>query len=111
MKFTLVPQGEIVRSVALAVIVAFGAVSSVSTANAATSVLKLHKTSVDGCQKFVKPNGKTWKAVGKIVVQGACPAELKGTPTIHGEMLDAHSVKLANGSVCRFDDHGTGRCS
>ncbi|UDL88981.1 hypothetical protein LGH82_28430 [Mesorhizobium sp. PAMC28654] len=109
MKFTLVRKSKNMRSLALAVTVAFGAIGSVSMADA--SVLKLHKTSVDGCQKFVKPDGKTWKAVGKIVVQGACPADLKGTPTIHGEMLDAHSVKLANGSICRFDDHGSGRCS
>lgn len=111
MKITFVRKGDTTRGLAIAAIVAFGAIGSVSMADAATSVLKLHKTSVDGCQKFVTPNGKTWKAVGKIVVQGACPADLKGTPTIHGEVLDAHSIKLANGSVCRFDDHGKGRCS
>lgn len=105
MKFSLAGKG------AFAAIVAFGVIGSGPTAYAATSVLKLHKTSVDGCQKFVTPKGKTWKAMGKIVVQGACPAELKGKPTIHGTVLDTHSIKLANGSVCRFDDQGKGRCS
>ncbi|WP_137934577.1 hypothetical protein [Mesorhizobium comanense] len=111
MKHSFVRKGEIMKGLAIAAIAAFAAVGPVSIADAAASVLKLHKTSVDGCQKFVTPNGKTWKAVGKIVVQGTCPAELKGKPTIHGEVLDAHSIKLANGSICRFDDQGKGRCS
>ncbi|WP_349962573.1 hypothetical protein [Rhizobium sp. ZPR3] len=82
------------------------------TTQAASPVLQLKETKFDGCKKFTTRAGKTWKAAGKIVVQGAsCPADFKGKPTIRGEMLDAHSVKLANGSICRFDDTGKGHCS
>lgn len=100
------------KSIALPIIAALLVTVVTPMAQAATSVLQLKETKVDGCKKFTTRAGKTWKATGKIVVQGAsCPSEFKGKPTIRGEMLDAHSVKLANGSICKFDDTGKGHCN
>ena len=99
------------KPIALSLTAALLIAVAASTTQAASPVLQLKETKFEGCKKFVTRNGKTWKAVGKIVVQGAsCPSDFKGKPTIRGQMLDAHSVKLANGAICRFDDTGKGHC-
>ncbi|MFS8049191.1 hypothetical protein [Rhizobium sp. BR 314] len=100
------------KRISMLIIAALTILGAMPSAQAGTSVLQLKDTKVDGCKKFTTRNGKNWKAAGKIVVQGAsCPTDFNGKPTIRGQMLDAHSVKLSNGSICRFDDTGKGHCS
>ena len=99
------------RLIASACGVALIVSTSATPSSSAEGVLRLAKTKVSGCMKFVNPKGKNWKALGMIGVSGAsCPAELNGVQTIQAKMVDAHQVSLANGMTCTFDDAGKGRC-